>query len=696
MTSKNLYFNLLKEDMKQRLWTVALAMLAFAVGLPIYAMLRLNRIKDSIEYGGIEAARNYYASIANTSGIGVLIVITIVGAIICGISGFAYLYSKRKVDLYHSIPVKREKLFMVTYINGVIIYVVPYLINLVIYIIIGAANGLLSGNAVSSAILTVGINLIGYLLVYSITIIAVMMTGNLIVGLLGTAVLMIYGPAVLTIKVSICELFFKTYYQYGDVPDQFAYVSPIFAYIKLAVSNNISSFVTCFVGTIVVTLLSIALGVVLYRIRPSEAAGKSMAFKNTQGIIKILIVLPTALVGGLLLMSMSETTSFAWMLFGIVFIGFLAHGIIEIIYNNDFKCMIANKIQLAVCIIVSLIIAGAAKTDLIQYDSYMPKESKVESMSVDFEDIEPNYEYFDLNNEYYDTNQFNPYNKVSSSKYRLDHINMTNFDSAYQLVKYAKDNNYYETDYLYENSTDRFTTFTVKYILNNKKEIYRVYTVKLTDIMKYVNNIYSDENYKEGTYQIIKMDRSLINLIKYYNVAEDMEVDLKLTEEQKQKLIDIYVADLKTLIGNELVDNIPITQLSFRVGGDDDNSLQSYYVYPQFTKTIEYMKSLGANLEITTVNSDNIDSITITDYSSNVIRANGDAVKVYTFTDMKQIDAIAKAIIPRELSRGIMIHSNIERNLDVSISYKYVGQYDESVSIIMDKLPADIRKEIGY
>jgi ABC-2 type transport system permease protein len=507
---------------------------------------------------------------------------------------------------------------------------------------------------------------------------------------------MIYGPAVLTVWTAICELFFKTYYQSENVQEQFACASPIFAYSQLFNSHNNSSFIIYFIGIIVVTVISIAFGVVLYRIRPSEVSGKSMAFKNTQVIIKFLIVLPTAIVGGLLFMRMSDTTSFGLMLFGIVFIGFLAHGIIEIIYNNDFKSIIANKIQLAVCIVLSLGIAGAAKTDLIQFDSYIPNANQVESMSVDFEDIEPNYEYFDLNNEYYDTNQFNPYNRVSSDTYRLDHINMTNFDSAYQLVKYAKDNNYRETENLLENSTDEFTTFTVKYTLKNKKEIYRVYTVKLIDIMKYVNDIYADENYKEGAYQILTLDRSLIHSIRYYNIADGTEEDLKLTEEQEQEFIDIFDEDLKALTANELVEIIPVTQLLFQIGGDDSYSKQSYYVYPQFTKTIEYMKSLGADLDDNTINPDNIDAITITDYNIEANSANEDKLKEYTFTDREQIDAISKAIIPNELTRGTMLNTNIERNLEVNISYKYVGNYKDSVCIIIDKLPTDIRKQIGY
>lgn len=713
MTSKNLYSNLLKEDMKRRVWTLALSMLAFVIGLPIYAMLRLERIKASIETFGLEEAQKYFASISSKDGMGVLMAITIAGALICGISGFAYLYSKSKVDLYHSIPVKREKLFVITYINGIIIYVVPYLINLVVYFIIGAANGLMTKSALSGAFSFFVLNLIGYLLIYSITIIAVMMTGNIIVGLLGTAIFMLYGTAIVTIKTAICEVFFKTYYQSEYDPNQLNNLSPIVAYDNLVSAQAGSNFITYFVGILVAIVISIAIGVVLYKIRPSEAAGKSMAFKSTQVIIKFLIVLPTAIVGGLVFMGMSDTTSFAWMLFGIIFIGFLAHGIIEIIYNNDFKCMIANRIQLALCIIGTLLIAGAVKTDIFHYDTYLPNENKIESMSISFDNLEPNNEYYDLNMEYYDSYRYNQYNSISSTTYRFDHMNITNFESIYQLVDYAKDNNFHETEELVGNNSECFVSFTVKYTLKNKQEKCRCYTVKLKDIMNYVNEIYADETYKEGVYQILTMDKSLLYSIDYYN-AKGSDETLKLTAKQKEEFINIFTEELKTLSANELVESIPVTQLTLFVGEHNHYINLNYYVYPQFSKTIAYLKSLGAKLD-TVYEPNNIESIIITDYNNEI---KGDVVtaeqeiadgrprelvyrekqyKQVSFTDRAQIEDVSKAIIPNILTYGVKLNSNIPPNLEVLIVYKNEGNKEEEVaSIELDKLPESVRAEIGY
>jgi ABC-2 type transport system permease protein len=291
-------------------------------------------------------------------------------------------------------------------------------------------------------------------------------------------------------------------------------------------------------------------------------------------------------------------------------------------------------------------------------------------------------------------------------------MNMTNFESVYQLVDYAKENNLKDAEEVSNNNSEVYVSFTVKYTLKNNAEKYRSYTVKLKDIMNYLNEIYSDENYKDGVYQILTMDQSLIRSIEYSRTESSNET-LKLTKGQQEEFINIFTNELKTLTGNDLVESIPVAQLSFIIGNNNNYIPMNYYVYPQFTQTIAYMKSVGANLD-TLYNSDNIESITITDYNSVVT---GDAVstvqqmpvgkqkeygydglqyKQVTITDRDQVEAISNAIVPSVLTYGTKLNSNIPSNLEALIVYKQVGNKEEVASVVVDKLPENIRQEIGY
>ena len=141
MTSKNLCFKLMKEDLKRRIWTVALLMLTlfFCIVIPVFysgsrpmneftdALMWLNDVRD--EVWAIIGAENPF-----------IVMTMIVAAIVCGVSGFSYLHVAKKVDFYHSIPVKREQLFLASYLNGILMMAAVYLLNLLIAMIGGTVR----------------------------------------------------------------------------------------------------------------------------------------------------------------------------------------------------------------------------------------------------------------------------------------------------------------------------------------------------------------------------------------------------------------------------------------------------------------------------------------------------------------------------------------------------------------------------
>ena len=61
---------------------------------------------------------------------------------------------------------------------------------------------------------------------------------------------------------------------------------------------------------VAVTVLLIALCVFLYKKRPSEAAGRAMAFRKSQPVIKLLLVVPIALTGSLISVSYTHLLQF--------------------------------------------------------------------------------------------------------------------------------------------------------------------------------------------------------------------------------------------------------------------------------------------------------------------------------------------------------------------------------------------------
>ena len=117
MTSKISFFKLMQEDLRRKLWLLVLAILVFFISFPVVLLILLDSRKAYLSLTEEMWNRQMKASFAEIIGYENMwmCVITVVGATLCGIFAFSYLYKKNRVDFYHSIPVRREKLFLVSY-----------------------------------------------------------------------------------------------------------------------------------------------------------------------------------------------------------------------------------------------------------------------------------------------------------------------------------------------------------------------------------------------------------------------------------------------------------------------------------------------------------------------------------------------------------------------------------------------------
>ena len=121
MTSKNSFFKLMKEDFKRRLWVVTLIGLVCFFLYPVAAAFMAGSIKLYAPYFD-KGMRVYQKNLGSllSFGSGVTAFGMSVASLICGLSSFSYLNSRSKVDFYHGIPVRREKLYLANYLMGIL------------------------------------------------------------------------------------------------------------------------------------------------------------------------------------------------------------------------------------------------------------------------------------------------------------------------------------------------------------------------------------------------------------------------------------------------------------------------------------------------------------------------------------------------------------------------------------------------
>ncbi len=384
MAYKISYTRLFWEEVKRKAWAAALLGSALFFSLPVAMAMVLPSYQPG-EYVTLaevieRRVKNVRMMLDFGDGRYPMVTITLLAAaVVLGISTFSYLQDKKQVDLYHSLPVKRSLLFLVRLGTGAAIPAVLHLFFILLSLVVAGANGVAPILVLPAAARGFFLHLLYYALVYSTVVLAMVMTGTRIAAILGTGVFFFYFPMLSGLIEMFYGSFFETYYWVpGLWTGIVSKISPFFA-LFLAMSDGVTAGRVLWALGAAVLLLLVSL--LLYRKRPLEAAGRTMAFGWSKGPIKVLLTIAFGMLGALAFYSMQE--DLGWMVFGLLAGTAISHCVIEIVYHSDFKKLFRHKWTMAVCMAVGLVICISFYFDLFRYDSYVPDEREVAYASVD-------------------------------------------------------------------------------------------------------------------------------------------------------------------------------------------------------------------------------------------------------------------------------------------------------------------------
>lgn len=126
----------------------------------------------------------------------------VVGAsVLAAFTGFSFLQSSRKLDLFHSIPVTRKRLFFVQYVSGILVFVIPYALSLVLLLVVCIVKTVCTAAVLVSLVIGAAMHVLYFLLLYHLALIAILLTGRILVSFLGLGVF--YGYAFLVWQVAL-------------------------------------------------------------------------------------------------------------------------------------------------------------------------------------------------------------------------------------------------------------------------------------------------------------------------------------------------------------------------------------------------------------------------------------------------------------------------------------------------------------
>lgn len=205
---------------------------------------------------------------------------------------------QKKVDFYHSIPVRRQMLYLVYHVDGILILTVTYFIHLLVLMAAAAAYGVSPAKFAGPMLFGFFMNLLYYIVTYETVIVAMMMTGKIIVGLLATAVFFSFFPAVGALIAGFEDIFFITADQIPNEAlfDTLGHLSPVGAYVMSLADISDGKTVTAaqILGLLIAIFAGGILGMELYRKRPRRQQERLWPLKRPWHLSVSLLFLQAA------------------------------------------------------------------------------------------------------------------------------------------------------------------------------------------------------------------------------------------------------------------------------------------------------------------------------------------------------------------------------------------------------------------
>ncbi len=709
MTSKKSFLVDIKTNARRRVWLIVIMFLSFFFSLPVFTAMMLSMEKMYLvnyRQTGTYLGRMFAKHIGLGGGKAVFISLL---AVIAAIQGFSYMYQRKKLDLYMSVPVTKGRRFAAIYLNGFLAFFLSYLLNMLLSFFVAQAMGANVSFAVEEAAAALLGNTILYLAVYHIAILAVMLTGNLIVTVMGAAVLFFYDGLLWVLMMSYMETFFHSfYYRTAEQYNRFI-ISPVVRFFRfmervygeemydMGRTLHWNEYFAGIWPIILVGLVAIAAAYWCYTKKPAEVCGKAMAFPKTKPVIKVLITIQAGLGGGIIFYSLSGN-SMIFFVFGMLAGTLLCHGVVEVIYDFDIRS-VKNGWK-------SLLVAGACvavafclfRFDAFGYDSYVPDPDAVADVAVRFPDCyESNYYDEDLNN-------------IGIDDYVFENMHITNVFPVLELASSNMAN--WERRIENEDGETYYRYTVIRYHLKNGKDVYREFPVAYRECVSLLDEIVSDEAYQKG-FNVI-YNEPVMNLGSrahlYYDNGDGSKAVPGFTLEE---LKNAYRKDLEQFNFTTTLEELVQGRITLECMEDGVYVHSSYPVYPSFTNTIALLEQDGYYRE-GYVNLDEVEQIIVRNSNSKIFDeyAKQDvydpsmsfSYSSFTvekgFDDPKEMEEIAKALYPDSFTSYWLPDQKVDNDYYVTVIYKSgMGReesYSSSFYMLADKIPDFVKERTVY
>ena len=495
----------------------------------------------------------------------------IILAVILATDYFSYLYSQRKTDFYMSLPMKRNTQFLLGISMSLIIFMIPCIIATAletgIVLVTGYGNAVFLKNMLWNLIC----KCLAFMAAWVTMALAVIMTGHLVIALIGFGALCAYVPLFLyELYPTFGALFYDTFMSVGYGSELWYYFSPISLLSGLTNSYQWKSadFNGYLTATIVFVLVVGFIAWILYQKRPAEAAGRAMAFEKVNSVIRFLIVVPLALYCGYFLDATSMMDSKGWLVAGTVIGVVLFHGIMESIFDFDPRSMLSKKKQLLATLGICLGILAGFHLTTDMYNAYIPSVNDVKSVKLTL---------YDNNVRFYDLGEVDGISgeQVQNAIKLAERMILQNKE---ELQLDAEENGYYLGELM------------IEYEMVNGKEKGRCYSIYTDDAENraLLDQIIATEDFKEEYFAIYNVQNDSVTEMSLENSFESEK--LWFSADEQAEFLDIYRKELAEMTFTEMEEEARLAQLVIKYG-ENGSYEDNCFIYESFDETIAFLEA---------------------------------------------------------------------------------------------------------
>ncbi len=454
---------------------------------------------------------------------------------------FAYLHSEKRTDFYHSLPVSAIVRFRTFYTGCLLVYACGLALSIPLSLAFGVPLDSFDVRLFARLCMAAALTVFFFLTVMNITIYAFCLSGNIIIGLLIDAVLLFYIDLWERVIDLMCDFathsaFFATRRPSVSLID--IYMETIYPTVRSDVSLGVSA--SAFGSAVVKLFIWFAVTYMMcrsrYLKRPAESSRSLIAFYSSHLLIKLMIVVPVAL-----MMGNSTYDSFyayrdVMQIVSMIVTAVVVSMFLEAVFSRSIRTALKSWGTIIVSLIVIFTAFGVIRGVEKKYNSYVPKYDDLESYAV-FCPLDSYYYGFNLK---YDEDG-HVYDYIDASEYVKEHMILPDEKAILTLAAKSQ-----QTDY-HEMSSP--LPLQVYYRLNKGAPRSRMIWIDMDDDENrgMLNRIVGPAYYKSGVWQAFDYDvpdEADVSSVDFHDLRADIYTHMGQGQGTAEQILETWREDM--------------------------------------------------------------------------------------------------------------------------------------------------------